>query len=114
MHSYWEEGMKALKQAGVMRLPCVLATGRDTCSMEDPDGKESTREVGQALERLSYPRTPVLAFSPTCVLGANHFLQYLESCPKKPSFEDVWAAHTDPQEVAVSRSLALSRFKFDF
>lgn len=113
MYSYWEEGIKALKRSGVMRLPCVLATGRDSCSIEDPDGRESTREIGQALERLCYPGTPVLAFSPTCALGANHLLRYIESCPTKPSFEDIWAAHTDPQEIAVSQSPSLLYFICD-
>jgi hypothetical protein len=113
MHSYWEEGMRALKRSRVMRVPCVLATGRDICSIEDPDGKESTREVEQALERLCYPGTPILAFSPTCALGANHLLRYVESCPKKPLFEDIWAAHTDPQEIAVSRPFALYCFRCD-
>jgi hypothetical protein len=113
MHFYWEEGMKTLKQSGVMRLPCVLATGRDTCSAEDPDGTEATREVGQVLERLCFPGTPILAFSPTCALGANHLLQYVEGCPKKPPFEDVWAAHTDPQEIAVSRPLVPSYIAID-
>jgi hypothetical protein len=113
MHSYWEEGMKTLKRSGVMRLPCVLVTGRDACSAEDPDGRESTRGIGQALEMLSYPGTPVLAFSPTCALGANHLLRYVESCPKKPSFEDIWAAHTDPQELAVSRYSIHFRFSCD-
>lgn len=107
MHSYWEEGIKTLKKNGVIRLPCVLATGRDICSAEDPDGRGFTREVEQVLERLGYPGTPILVFSPTCVLGANHLLRYVESCPKKPSFEDIWAAHTDPQEIAVSRYLIL-------
>jgi hypothetical protein len=107
MHSYWEEGIKNLKRNGVMRLPCVLANGRDACSTEDPDGRESTREVGQALEVLSYPGTPILTFSPTCALGANHLLRYVESHPKKPSFEDIWAAHTDPQEIAVSKYFIL-------
>lgn len=113
MHSYWEEGIKTLKQSGVMRLPCVLATGRDACSAEGPDGREFTREIGQALEKLSYPGIPVLAFSPTCALGANHLLRYVESCPKKPSFEDIWAAHTDPQEIAVSRYLVVLFFCFN-
>ena len=113
MHSYWEEGMKALKRSGLMRLPCVVATGRDACSTEDPDGKESTREIKQALETLSYPGTPILTLSPTCALGANHLLRYVESCPKKPAFEDIWTAHTDPQEIAVSRYLVRSDFRCD-
>lgn len=112
MHSYWEEGIKALKQTGVMRLPCVLATGRDTRSAADPEGRESTVEVVQALDRLSYPQTPILAFSPTCFLGANRLLRYFESCPKKPLFEDIWATHTDPQEIAV-RSFILCCFRSD-
>jgi len=90
-----------------MRLPCVLVTGLDTCSAADPDGRESTREIGKALEMLSYPGTPIMVFSPTCALGANHLLRYVEGCPKKPSFEDIWAAHTDPQEIAVSGYLVL-------
>lgn len=113
MHSYWEEGMKTLKRSGVMRLPCVLATGRDACPAEDPDGQESTREIKQALEMLSYPGTPILTFSPTCALGANHLLRYVESSPQKPSFEDIWAAHTDPQEIAVSGYLVRFYFRCD-
>ena len=102
-----------MKRSGVMRLPCVVATGRDACSAEDPDGKESTGDIKQALETLSYHGTPILTLSPTCALGANHLLRYVESCPKKPTFEDIWAAHTDPQEIAVSSYLVRSFFRFD-